>query len=428
MSVSVAPATNSAAPRDHLTRYGVMLAVAALLIAGSVFPQLRISVGGLSIHPYLLPLGVFFVFGLMAGHLASVPRSLLVWLLAFSVLYVAATLVGPGLFNDGLNEIIKFATAVVTILTGAMLVRSRVDALWATVALAIAGAVIALRGLLNIGLGGGANALAGLANENATSLYTLPALLLAGLAVRDLRPGRLVGLLMLGAIVLICLMTFLSANRSGWLGVLIVGALLALTGKHRARAMLLIPLAGVVVVALFAQFDTRAFSDSIAYSTSERGVRGNDIRFELISSSLEIGVSSPLLGVSPQGLPYELGERLQLGGGVYSHNVFAHIVGGTGLLSTLALIGLTAWLWVRPQSCRVGPGAAWRRNIHTVLRIMLVLWFIRGFFTHEILYSPAFSLGLGVILGLCRVEGVWHEVHLVRRAGAGDSVTGQACV
>lgn len=36
-----------------------------------------------------------------------------------------------------------------------------------------------------------------------------------------------------------------------------------------------------------------------------------------------------------------------------------------------------------------------------LLRMMLVLWVVRGMFTHEILYNPGFCIGLGLICGLC---------------------------
>jgi hypothetical protein len=33
-------------------------------------------------------------------------------------------------------------------------------------------------------------------------------------------------------------------------------------------------------------------------------------------------------------------------------------------------------------------------------RMMIVLWVIRGMFTREILYNPAFNVGLGLCIGL----------------------------
>jgi hypothetical protein len=38
---------------------------------------------------------------------------------------------------------------------------------------------------------------------------------------------------------------------------------------------------------------------------------------------------------------------------------------------------------------------------------MLVSWIVRGMFTAEVLYSPAFSMGLGLCIGLGRMRGLW---------------------
>ena len=36
-----------------------------------------------------------------------------------------------------------------------------------------------------------------------------------------------------------------------------------------------------------------------------------------------------------------------------------------------------------------------------LLRMMVILWMIRGMFTSAILYNPGFSMGLGLAIGFC---------------------------
>ena len=40
------------------------------------------------------------------------------------------------------------------------------------------------------------------------------------------------------------------------------------------------------------------------------------------------------------------------------------------------------------------------REAQKIMRLVLVLWAVRGCFTHEILYSPGFCMAIGLALGL----------------------------
>jgi len=35
------------------------------------------------------------------------------------------------------------------------------------------------------------------------------------------------------------------------------------------------------------------------------------------------------------------------------------------------------------------------------MRMMVILWFVRGNFTRDILFNPSFNIGLGLAIGLC---------------------------
>ena len=43
-------------------------------------------------------------------------------------------------------------------------------------------------------------------------------------------------------------------------------------------------------------------------------------------------------------------------------------------------------------------------DARNLLRMMMLLWSLRGLFTREILYNPGFCIAIGLAIGLCIVE------------------------
>ena len=394
----------------HASWRGYTLALLAVLIAASALPEMRFGVGGLSVHPYMFPAGALFTYELFRGHLVRFPAALGVALAVFVFMYAAATLSGPRVFNQGLNEVIKVSASMVVVVLSAILIRTQRDLMWGMLGMVVAGALISFRGVIELDSRTGANALAGIANENATSLYTLPPLLIAAIALREFRLPYWVATVMALSSILICANTFLSANRSGWLGVALIAALLMLTSIRKSRAMFMVGALAIPTVVLLSQFDTRAFEDSVAYTQGQRGSEANELRLKLITESIEIGLGHPLLGVSPVQLPSELGQQMGFVKAVYTHNVFSHVFGGAGLFAFSALLW-AGWQLCARSSVRACSTVEQRlidpERAQTALRIMVALWAVRGMFTHEILYSPAFCVGLGMLIGMGSLAGVW---------------------
>ncbi len=150
------------------------------------------------------------------------------------------------------------------------------------------------------------------------------------------------------------------------------------------------------------------------FQQTVEGSRSDDVRLSLIVSCLSIGSEHPILGISPQKLPRELGRRLSeplpL---VDPHNVFGYIIAGSGFLTFSALMYLGWTLWRRPRGL---PQAGRVNKAHSLLRMMVILWAVRGMFTREILYSPTFSVGIGLCIGLCLVEKAWQRRKIPARA------------
>jgi len=46
------------------------------------------------------------------------------------------------------------------------------------------------------------------------------------------------------------------------------------------------------------------------------------------------------------------------------------------------------------------------RDARRLMRMMVILWVVRGMFTREILYNPSFNIALGLTIGLCMLAQV----------------------
>lgn len=377
-----------------VTWRGYVLLVITALVAGSAESWMRLRFGGLSVHPYLLPVMGLFAYQVVNGEISVLPKAVLIGFFLFIAFYWGSVFNGPKSLDSGVSEIIKITSSVVVIVVVASLSGRRGDFLMGAYGLIFAGVFVSLKGLLgNTAL---SNAMGDIANENAMSLYTLPAFLLAGFLLRDFRNPNVIRIALIAAILIIGVSTFLSSNRSGWLGIAFVGGMLLVTARRKGTALMLAAAAVAAGIFMFQQFDTTVFSESLAESEGTRGEVGNQLRWQLFVNALEIGIAHPVLGVSPIGLPYELGESMGLPYAINSHNVIGHLFGSLGLAGFMSCV-LVGWaLWHRPEQYR---GKASEFRIHDILRILLILWLVRGFFTHEILYSPSFCSAIALLFG-----------------------------
>ncbi len=383
-----------------LSLNGVTLFLTGVLVVASGYVSLRPSVGGLSLHPYLIPVAAMCPFVIMA-RIHLFPTPVLVSLGVFTAMYCFSV------FNGGsisLSEIVKSVSAILTIVTTALMVRRRGDFVAGALGLSLAIALLASHGLQEEAGDAGISVMEG-ANKNSYSLYALPAMLMAGfigirmLTVPVLLRGALAALT-LPAIVAI----FLSANRSGYLGCVVVG--LMLFWGRRGRGLLVV--GGIALIAMIwvVKFGGTETFDRRMRQTAE-GNSSDDYRVEIIKSCAEIALQNPVIGVSPQLLGKELGRITHVAGShqhnvIDSHNVFGHVAGASGLICFAAMIAIGVTIWNLP----VGNG---RHRVskddplveaRKLLRMMIVLWVFRGMFTREILYNPACNIALGLAIGL----------------------------
>lgn len=385
----------------RLTFNGLLLFVIGLSVAASGFTSLRFEVRGLLMHPYLFVVGAVFPL-FVVSRLLDFPQRILLALALFAALYFGSTFAGGVSVSLG----VKIAASVVTIVTAALLVKSRADFLAGVLGLMMAMGFLAFYGLEadDVAPSAGYEAME-VANRNAYSLYALPVILMATFVLLQRRPDPIlfklvIATCMVGSVVMI----IVSLNRSGWIGLALIGAMSLLTFRHRR----MLTVAGICALAaavyLIVDYVQSSQPVSVRFISTTEGTESDRLRWQLIRTSVELGLENPLFGTSPQLLPLMLGQRLGWAS-MEPHNVVAHLIGGCGFICFAALLflGWTLWRW-DPAGAAPPRVRTEFLEVRTLLRMMLVLWIVRGMFTHEILYSPGFCIGLGMCIGLCRAS------------------------
>lgn len=401
----------AASTKEKMSRAGLALALVAFTLLASGFPSLRIRAGGMLVHPVTVTGAVLFV--CLCGSLPRIPGRILLAMGAFLAAFTGSTLLASG----GWGVVLKTAASATMILAAAMATRRESDFRWAVMAFVLAIDVISLRGLLQFGEVGtaGINPLEGIANKNGFSLFALPAVLLAAYMALRNDNTNFQRVVFTGSLLLTTFAIFASGNRSGWLGVVVIIGMLALRAVRRLRSLvLLIVLVGTASYLVMSLGNTSLLEHRLTQTTAHSG----DLRWHLVSGAIEVGVKNPMMGVSPQKLPVEIARLAGVRGAVLdTHNVFALLFGGTGFVGFGLFLFAGYMLWRRPRGFRALPPRV--KEAHYLLRCMLVLWVLRGQFTAEILYSPAFSLGLGLCIGLCVIRGLWTQPTAARAVMAG---------
>ena len=228
----------------------MLLFVTGVLVAGSGFMALRPEVFGLRMHPYILPLALAFPFVFLA-RFDVFPSKVLAALLVFVAIYIFSVFNGASV---SVGEIFKVVSALVTIVTCALLVRRRGDFVIGALGLSIAVAMLAIHGLREDVAGGGVDMMEG-ANKNSYSLFALPAFLLAGYIVINLQSTPMYVKGMFAVCTLPALVvTFMGGNRSGYLGAVLIAVMLF--WNRRGKGLIFVAVLGSAVAFWILQFGT----------------------------------------------------------------------------------------------------------------------------------------------------------------------------
>jgi O-antigen ligase len=250
----------------------------------------------------------------------------------------------------------------------------------------------------------GVNPLEEVAAKNAFSLYAIPAVFLA-LGIFILPKSRLwqrVVFALCSAVILV--VVFGSANRSGWVTMIMV-PLVLLVGRVKLRVIALTVVMSLVVwVAAERLHLTKVFVDRFALT--QEGYSSDDLRMEIYWLGLLIFLENPVVGALPWNVNFELARRAfvpfpQLG----THSIVVLMVAGFGLLGTIPFVLMaTEYLRVGGVDARAGLKALVRRPSSHLMAGLAFLWLVRGLFTDEVLWAPCFAIGFGLVLSLALIE------------------------
>jgi hypothetical protein len=306
-----------------------------------------------------------------------------------------------------LSEIAKVFASLFTFLFFAQSVRTAKDFRMVIFGFLLVAVVI---GIIGFSIGeeaeagsrlSGINALEGIGNKNAQSLFTLPGVFLAiFLVTYYLKQKRylLVGLLLFATFFII-VQIFLSANRSGWIGLFVIFVSYLLFYGVNGRTLLISAALAFFVYIAIDNYAADIFKRKKNQTTE--GYKSDVGRQRLIIESLSVGLENPVIGVGFDNLTVEMARRLGVNRfGVYktdTHFLFGYIIGATGIFSLLAfLIFLIQLCKARIRKTLASPSV---KQARILLVSYVLLFVVRSFFTREILYSPTFIGGLGLVYG-----------------------------
>jgi O-antigen ligase len=216
---------------------------------------------------------------------------------------------------------------------------------------------------------------------------------------------------------------FMSANRSGYLGAVLIGGMLF--WNRRGQGLLLVGFVVGALVIWISQFgDTTVLNERMRQTVE--GNKSDNYRLEIFQTCLEVCLDNPVIGVSPQKLPFELGRRNQVGHGdnfINSHNIIGHIIGGSGIFCLMALgaVAATLWFWKPRNGVPISQKDDPLREARGLCRMLIVLWLVRGVFTNDIIYNPSFNIAIGLAIGLCILAEKAREADLA--AGAARALS-----
>jgi len=377
-----------------------LLFLTGLSLALSASTLARVEVSGLLFQPVVVP-AVLLLVATGGRCVSRIPRRINGTLIAFVLVFSAVTLVAG--FSFG--ELAKIALFWLLIVGFAGNIDDAEDARAAALGFALSMGLVSLHALaLGQSDEKGINPFAGVSNDNGFSVYALPALLLAGHYLLDKDTPQRQRIIFTACAGAILVATFSTPNRSGFVGVIAVVLLLVARGRS-ARDVVALTVLGMVMYWGFMTFgDTSALDFEL--HGDEKKQSDFDSRRELLQGAVEVGMEQPLAGVGPQNVPEALGSHFAgsdqvVKGRLEPHNVIGYVAAGGGFSLFLISVALALALWRRPAEwVALGPPAEDEKSARGLLRIVLLLFIIRGMFTHEVLTTPSFPIAIGIALGL----------------------------
>jgi O-antigen ligase len=381
---------------NNTTITGRVLFVCCLLVFFSANADWRIPVAGRQMHAYLVllaPLG-FYIFPERFKVLSQAP---LFYFSSFLVLVLISMVTGT---LSG-SEIIKIIGSLVTLYAAAMAVKTKEDCILALIGLSVAVSLIVLTNSFTQEAAYKGIKFVAAGNKNAFSLYSIPVFLFALMNISRSKPSlniyfvtniALVGLLVMAILV--------SGNRSGWL-IYVLAFLMVFVKKNNKGKGIII--AGIIALSIFQVSDADVFRivhHKIQVTNNQYA--GDLTRIKIMREGLGLVLERPFLGWSPHDLAFELSRRLNSSSPTMDpHNIYLYLIGAFGFPAFLLFLfgGISLW--------KVGPNIRVMKDqfhFSHFLKILIILWCLRGMFSREVLAAPVFLLSLGVGWGGANME------------------------
>jgi O-antigen ligase len=397
---------------QRATARGYVLLLLGLSLALSAIPELRIRIAGLHAHVYVLilvvaALGLLFDRRTKPANLSMHGAGAL-----FAVVALVTNLLAEDK-GDALPICVKWLTVLFTFYVAARLPHSRADLDLATYGLIVGVAAIGARGMFlhqqdpTYYL----ETMRGIGSRNTFSMWTLAPLMYSAWLVASNRLRIRTKLMLLVAISAMVVPQALSLSRSGWL--LIAAAFAcAFLGRRSLRSLFAGLIAATVIFWAVSQLEFFDKAES-RFNDLRTGTESDEFRLNIVKGGFDVFFENPVFGVSQANIPYELG-RATRGRIVNSHNLFVEILAGMGLAGVVSLglcviVLLMAWR----AAMRVGNGQR-GSELSTLLLPLLALGALRAVTSEELVYNPAFIMGLAIAFAACRMNialGQQHAQH-----------------
>lgn len=380
-------------------RWGFVLT--ALMIF-SFRADYRLHIAGLLVHPFLVLLPFAYLF--TGFDIRDIPKRVTIPLLLFFTVFSFACIQNV----DPWSEIFKVGATVLIFLFFARAVNSEEDFELIGWGLLLCAVAIGVQGFFlgeeTESLGerlSGINVLEGIGNKNAQSLFTLPGVFVGSYFLINAISQKKVFKICILAVLLffIVVSIFLSANRSGWLGLFIIMISIFFVRGVSVRTLFY---AGILILITYLAVDN--YAEKIFERKRRQTVEGyksDEGRKMLMVESLEVGIEHPLLGVGLDELHHQMAIRL----GVTRFRIYqmdthflpGYLLGSSGVVAFLLFFVFLSALFAKPDKrLLVNPRI---KSARLMILFFVSLFVIRSFFSRELLYSPTFISGLGIFFG-----------------------------
>jgi|GEM_PF-6824241 len=379
--------------RPTITGYIMcLIGVSAFL---SAFPNLRVGLGGLSLHPYLPILGFLCVALFFTRPKVKVSHRLGGWEILFLIAIVSSSFVNEET-RDLTRAIPKWATMIITFYAISYGVRTIGDKNFAIWGLVIGVSLIGIRAMIAFQQSGGsyADPLPNIGSRNTYSFWTMAPLGFCLWAFTDAKLTKVTKVFCLVGAASMLIPLILTLSRSSVLVAAVNGAMV-LWLRRSFRALIFLILVSLSLSFVMFELDFISNFSGRMNTIEEGGTESDSLRFDIIITGLRVFIENPLFGATIPRLSEILGQELL---GVYrvsSHNLFIDLLAGTGLVGTLPLFMCSVRILMPWAKLRYVNDSPWK----STARYLPILAFLIGtasLFSNEIIFCPSVIIGLAI--------------------------------